>query len=68
MWISIRFSFSDFCISYLSKDEKGQDAYLALLSDWDLDTAFMSASRPALVLKVDLKPFEDSKIYLSNFQ
>ncbi|XP_013412563.2 TBC1 domain family member 25-like isoform X2 [Lingula anatina] len=49
----------DFTVSYLAKDERGQDCYLALLSDWDLDAAFLCASEPCLRLKVDLKPFED---------
>ena len=50
---------SDFTISYLGKDGRGQDVYLSLLSDWDLDAAFLSASNPVLKLKVDLKPFEE---------
>jgi len=49
---------SDFTISYLATDDTGEDVYLSLLSDWDLDAAFISASNPCLRLKVDLKPFE----------
>ena len=45
-------------------DENGEEAYLSLLSDWDLDAAFLTASDPYLRLKVDLKPFEDGE---SNF-
>jgi len=50
--------YSDFTISYLATDDTGEDVYLSLLSDWDLDAAFISASNPCLRLKVDLKPFE----------
>lgn len=40
--------------------------YLSLLSDWDLDVAFVSAAKPYLQLKMDIKPSEDSKnTYLS---
>lgn len=35
--------------------------YLSLVSDWDLDVAFVSAARPFLQLKMDIKPSEDSK-------
>jgi len=50
--------YRDFTISYLATDDTGEDVYLSLLSDWDLDAAFISASNPCLRLKVDLKPFE----------
>jgi len=60
----------DFTISYLATDDTGEDVYLSLLSDWDLDAAFFSASTPCLRLKVDLKPFEpgtcDLFMYLKN--
>lgn len=49
----------EFTISYLAKDDYGQDTYLPLLSDWDLEAACLSASDPCLRLKVDLKPFEE---------
>jgi len=55
---------SDFTISYLATDDTGEDVYLSLLSDWDLDAAFFSASNPCLRLKVDLKPFEAGVISL----
>ena len=48
-------------MSYLAKDDLGQDVYLSLLSDWDLDAAFFSASDPYLRLEVDLRPFEEGK-------
>lgn len=50
---------TDFAIYYLATDNYGQNVYLSLLSDWDLDAAFFGASNPHLSLKVDLKPFED---------
>ncbi|XP_070558659.1 TBC1 domain family member 25-like isoform X2 [Ptychodera flava] len=49
---------NDFTISYLSRDEKGEEVYLSLLSDWDVDAAFLSASQPYLQIKVDTKPFD----------
>lgn len=49
----------EFTVSYLARDDEGGDAYLGLLSDWDLDAAFLSSSEPCLKLKVELKPFED---------
>ena len=51
----------NFGISYLSRDRCGAEMYLSLLSDWDLDVAFVNASKPYLQLKVDIKPSEDSK-------
>ena len=50
-----------FGISYLSRDRSGAEIYLGLLSDWDLDVAFVSAAKPYLQLKMDIKPSEDSK-------
>lgn len=55
----------EFSISYFARDEEGKDTYLSLLSDWDLDAAFLGSSDPCLQLKVDLKPFEEGK-YASN--
>ncbi|KAJ8016385.1 hypothetical protein DPEC_G00006660 [Dallia pectoralis] len=52
----------NFGISYLSRDRGGVEAYLSLLSDWDLDAAFVSAAKPYLQLKVDIKPSEDSPV------
>lgn len=48
-------------MSYLSRDRSSAEMYLSLLSDWDLDVAFMSAAKPFLQLKMDVKPSEDSK-------
>lgn len=39
----------------------GAEVYLSLLSDWDLDAAFVSAAKPYLQLKMDIKPSEDSE-------
>lgn len=52
----------NFGISYLSRDRGGVEAYLSLLSDWDLDAAFVSAAKPYLQLKMDIKPSEDSPV------
>ncbi|XP_041378086.1 LOW QUALITY PROTEIN: TBC1 domain family member 25-like [Gigantopelta aegis] len=52
----------DFTISYLASDSEGQDVYLSMLSDWDMDAAFQCASDPCLKLKVDLKPFEEGSM------
>ncbi|XP_076448596.1 uncharacterized protein LOC143285229 isoform X2 [Babylonia areolata] len=49
---------SDFTLSYLAKDSEGQEVYLSMLSDWDMDAAFQCAADPCLKLKVDLKPFD----------
>ncbi|KAL1124373.1 hypothetical protein AAG570_001002 [Ranatra chinensis] len=50
----------DFTVSYRVLDDYGQETYIALLSDWDLDAAFLSASEPYLCLRVDMRPFEES--------
>lgn len=51
----------NFNISYLCRDRSSAEMYLSLLSDWDLDVAFLSAAKPFLELKMDVKPSEDSK-------
>ena len=51
----------NFGISYLARDRLGQEAFLSLLSDWDLSTAFATASKPYLQLRVDIRPSEDSE-------
>lgn len=51
----------NFGISYLSRDRTGAEMYLSLVSDWDLDVAFVSAAKPYLQLKMDIKASEDSK-------
>ncbi|MBN3306668.1 TBC25 protein, partial [Amia calva] len=52
----------NFGISYLSRDKQGVEVYLSLMSDWDLDAAFVSAAKPYLQLKIDIKPAEDSPL------
>ncbi|KAI5613991.1 TBC1 domain family member 25 [Silurus asotus] len=52
----------NFGISYLSRDRLGAEVYLSLLSDWDLDAAFVSAAKPHLQLKMEIKPSEDSPV------
>ncbi|KAJ8385344.1 hypothetical protein AAFF_G00189650 [Aldrovandia affinis] len=51
-----------FGISYLLRDRGDVEVYLSLLSDWDLDAAFVSAAKPYLQLKIDLNPSEDSPV------
>ncbi|KAG9328550.1 hypothetical protein JZ751_013041, partial [Albula glossodonta] len=56
-----------FGMSYLRRDHGsgengGEEVYLSLLSDWDLDTAFANAATPCLLLKMDIKPAEDSPV------
>ncbi|XP_030560511.1 uncharacterized protein LOC115762449 [Drosophila novamexicana] len=56
---------SDFSIKYKAFDPAGNEIYLAVLSDWDLDAAFLrihnisiqTASEPCLMLQIDVKPF-----------
>lgn len=50
----------EFTVSYLARDDEGGDAYLGLLSDWDLDAAFLSSSEPCLKLRVEPKPYDKS--------
>lgn len=50
-----------FGVSFLSRDRSGAEMYLSLASDWDLDVAFLSAAKPYLQLKMDVKSSEDSK-------
>uniref|UniRef100_A0A4W6E8J1 TBC1 domain family, member 25 n=1 Tax=Lates calcarifer TaxID=8187 RepID=A0A4W6E8J1_LATCA len=52
----------NFGISYLSRDRSGTGMYLSLVSDWDLDVAFVSAAKPYLQLKMDIKPSEESPV------
>ncbi|KAF3696432.1 TBC1 domain family member 25 [Channa argus] len=52
----------NFGISYLSRDRNGVEMYLSLVSDWELDVAFVSAAKPYLQLKMDIKPSEDSPV------
>ncbi|XP_047987827.1 uncharacterized protein LOC125227534 [Leguminivora glycinivorella] len=59
---------SDFTLSYRSADDYGQEIFLPLLSDWDLDAAFLKAhniaqtqrSEPCVQLRVDMKPFAEA--------
>ncbi|KAH8397216.1 hypothetical protein KR215_010710 [Drosophila sulfurigaster] len=56
---------SDFAIKYKAFDPAGNEIYLAVLSDWDLDAAFLrihnisiqTSSEPCLMLQIDVKPF-----------
>ncbi|KAF8565386.1 TBC1 domain family member [Paragonimus westermani] len=46
---------SDFTVSYLAADDYGEQFYLPLQSDWDLDAAILTSSDPALRIKVMVK-------------
>ncbi|XP_017124615.1 uncharacterized protein LOC108144362 [Drosophila elegans] len=56
---------SDFSIKFKAFDPAGNEIYLAVRSDWDLDAAFLrihnisiqTASEPCLILQIDVKPF-----------
>lgn len=58
---------ADFNISYKTIDPNGQEVFLAVLSDYELDAAFLrahnfsisTATDPCLSLKVDVKPFSE---------
>ncbi|XP_018300242.1 TBC1 domain family member 25 isoform X2 [Mycetomoellerius zeteki] len=50
----------EFTVLYRAIDDYGSETYLFLLSDWDLDAAFISASEPYLYLQVNLKPFGET--------
>ncbi|CAD7086365.1 unnamed protein product [Hermetia illucens] len=60
---------SDFSISYRAFDPSGQETYLGVLSDWDLDAAFLRAhntsiqtgNEPCLNLRVDIKAFSEAQ-------
>lgn len=59
---------TDFSINYKALDPNGQEVYLAVLSDWDLDAAFLRAHNfsittgidPCLNLRIDIKPFSEA--------
>ncbi|XP_053962819.1 uncharacterized protein LOC128866257 [Anastrepha ludens] len=58
---------SDFAIKYKAFDPAGNEMYLSVLSDWDLDAAFLrihnlsiqTATEPCLMLQIDIKPFTE---------
>ncbi|CAL9703746.1 unnamed protein product [Knipowitschia caucasica] len=50
-----------FGISFLSRDQ-GPEGFQALTSDLDLEEAFVSAAKPHLQLKMDIRPAEDSPV------
>ena len=43
-----------FHITYLCRDDAGENVFLSMLTDWDLDAAFMTSSDPYLRLKVSV--------------
>ncbi|CAH8520685.1 unnamed protein product [Schistosoma turkestanicum] len=46
----------DFSVCYLAIDEFGEQFYLPLQSDWDLDASIVTSSDSTLRLKITLKP------------
>uniref|UniRef100_A0A1A9X3G2 Rab-GAP TBC domain-containing protein n=1 Tax=Glossina brevipalpis TaxID=37001 RepID=A0A1A9X3G2_9MUSC len=60
---------SDFSIKYKAYDAAGNEIYLSVLSDWDLDAAFLrihnisiqTSSEPCLTLQMDIKPYTNLK-------
>uniref|UniRef100_A0A182UHV6 Rab-GAP TBC domain-containing protein n=1 Tax=Anopheles melas TaxID=34690 RepID=A0A182UHV6_9DIPT len=65
---------TDFGISYKVIEANGQESYLVVLSDWDLEAAFLRAhnqsiaskSEPCLNLRVDIKPFSEASEWEGN--
>ncbi|VDQ05327.1 unnamed protein product [Trichobilharzia regenti] len=47
---------SDFSICYLAVDEFGEQFYLPLQSDWDLDASIITSADSTLRLKITQKP------------
>ncbi|XP_034231550.1 uncharacterized protein LOC117639767 [Thrips palmi] len=50
----------EFTVAYRAIDDYGQETYLSLLSDWDLDAAFLSASEPCLGLQIEVKSVQEN--------
>uniref|UniRef100_H2Z362 Rab-GAP TBC domain-containing protein n=1 Tax=Ciona savignyi TaxID=51511 RepID=H2Z362_CIOSA len=48
-----------FHMTYLCRDDVGDNVYLSMLTEWDLDAAFMTSSDPFLRLKLDAEPYKD---------
>lgn len=51
-----------FSVSYQANVKDGKAIYLAMVSDWDVDAAFLSSSDPLLRLKIEIKPFEQGEL------
>ena len=49
--------FRPFHLTYMCRDDAGENVFLSMLTDWDLDAAFMTSSDPYLRLKVNLQHF-----------
>ncbi|KAA3676078.1 uncharacterized protein DEA37_0012168 [Paragonimus westermani] len=54
----------DFTVSYLAADDYGEQFYLPLQSDWDLDAAILTSSDPALRIKIMVKKVSSGKYIL----
>jgi len=51
---------SDFLIQYRFEEQSGQEIFLHLISDWDLEAAFDRAADPYLCLRIDPIPLEQT--------
>ena len=49
-------------MSYQASAKDGKAIYLAMVSDWDVDAAFLGSSDPVLRLKVEVKLFEQGEL------
>ncbi|KAJ8302097.1 hypothetical protein KUTeg_021084, partial [Tegillarca granosa] len=52
----------DFTLSYLAKDDEGQEIYLSMLSDWDMDAAFQSLDDWDIIAPVDVPQYKISNL------
>nr|XP_039260478.1 TBC1 domain family member 25-like [Styela clava] len=43
-----------FEVTYLCRDDRGENMYLSLQTEWDLDAAFLTSSEPYLILKIEI--------------
>ncbi|CAK8676857.1 unnamed protein product [Clavelina lepadiformis] len=48
-----------FHLTYLCRDDAGENIFLSMLTEWDLDAAFLTSSDPHLRLKLDAEPYKD---------
>jgi len=53
---------NSFQITYLCRDDIGEKLFLPMLTDWDLDAAFLTSSEPHLKLKLDAEPHQKGLI------
>ncbi|XP_068780180.1 TBC1 domain family member 25 [Struthio camelus] len=51
-----------FAVSFAARDRRGHESFTPLASDSDLAAAFASAAKPALRLRLDVRPPDDSPL------